>query len=96
MSYENIRHDIEQDLINNGFELKENELVKTNSRKHQIVINGVHTVQEEKQEIKIHHLGEGYIDDKPTAGFSIFINEQPITDVWCTNLEDFKYLIQRL
>lgn len=90
MSYEEIKNSIEQDLIRQGFERKGDDLVKVNVRRHQMVVNGVSSVQEEKQEIKFSCIGEGSIDDQPTAGFSLFINDHNVTDFWCTCLEDFQ------
>lgn len=96
MNYEDIKNNIEQDLIRQGFEREGDDLIKINIRQHQIVINGVPSVQEEKQEIKFSCIGEGYIDDQPTAGFGLYINNHNVTDLWCTSLEDFKYLLQKL
>lgn len=96
MNYEEIKNIIEQDLIRQGFERKGDDLIKTDTRRHQIVINGVPSVQEEKQEIKFSCIGGGLIDDQPTAGFSLFINDHNVTDLWCSSLEDFKYLLTRL
>lgn len=96
MTYEEIKNSIEQDLINQGFNRVGEDLVRVNVQQHQIIVNGVPSVQEERQEIKFSCIGEGSIDDQATVGFSLYINNHSVTDLWCTSLDDFKYLLQRL
>lgn len=96
MSYEEIKNSIEQDLINQGFNRVEEDLIRTDIRQHQIIINNVPSVQEEKQEIKFVCLGEGAIDDQVSIGYALYVNSHNVTDLWCTSLEDFKYLLKTL
>lgn len=96
MNYEEIKNSIEQDLIRQGFVKQGHCLIKIDIRQHQIVINGVPSVQEEKQEVEFRYIGEGSIDERPAVGYSLYINNCNVTDLWCTNLEDFKYLLQKL
>ena len=96
MSFEEIKNSIEQDLMNNGFHKDGEDLIRIDRRQHQIVINGQPSIREEEMTIKFSCLGEGSIDDVPTAGFAMYIDNHNVTDVWCTCLEDFRYLTQKI
>ena len=96
MNFDEIRNSIEQDLISKGFEKNGDELIKVNVKHQQIVINGQTSVQEHKQELKFVCLGEGAIDNQASVGFGLYVDDHNVTDIWCTSLEDFNYLLNRL
>lgn len=96
MSYEEIKNIIEQDLISNGFENTDKGLTRIDVRHQQIVINGQAAIQELRQEIRFVCLGEGYIENNPTVGYAMYVDDFNVTDLWCTSLDDFKYLLKTL
>lgn len=98
MDYEELKKTINDKLIESGFELSNttlnNEevdvLIKTETHRNQIIINGTPSIQEEKHTLNFICLGEGAIDDYPLVGYKLKADKQDLGDFWLSEVNDLK------
>ncbi len=90
MTYEELRQATVRYLTGRGMRQEGNSFLKELQQQHQIVINGQPSVQVSTTKVKIEILGEGSIDDQPTIGLKIMVNNQDQGDYWTSNTKDLQ------
>ena len=88
MSYDKLKKQIVDKLIEAGFTQKDDSFVHIETRQSQVIINGQASIQEHKPEIKLSIIGEGAIDDDVTIGLNLNVSGEDKGDFWIRDLED--------
>ena len=88
MSYDELKKQVADKLIEVGFTQRDDSFVHTETRQSQVIINGQASIQEHKLEIRLTILGEGAIDNDVTLGLNLSTNGEDGGDFWIRDLKD--------
>ena len=94
MSYDELKQAVIDKLTGTGFTQDGDKLEMVQVKRSQIVINGEAHMQEQEAHIVFTILGEGAIDDKPTIGLNLHIEEADAGDFWIGDVDDLKYFFR--
>ena len=87
-----LKQDIEQYLTSIGFTQEGNNIVFESVQVHQIVINGQPIQQNQTSRFELQYLGEGFVGDVPSIGYSVVQEGEHILDGWLTDIKDLELL----
>ena len=88
MSYDELKKQVVDKLIEVGFTQKDDSFIHIETRQSQVIVNGRVSIQEHKLEIKLSIIGEGAIDNEVTIGLNLNIEGEDKGDFWIRDLLD--------
>lgn len=88
MSYDELKKQVADKLIEAGFTQKNDSFVYIETRQSQVIVNGRASIQEHKLEIRLTILGEGAIDNDVILGLNLSVNGEDGGDFWIRDLKD--------
>ena len=87
-----LKQDIEQYFTSLGFHQEDDNIIFERIQVHQIVINGQPIQQNQTSRFELLYLGEGFVGDTPSIGYSVVQEGENILDGWLTELKDIELL----